>query len=708
MEATQTTSKVNPSLQTSFLYSKFLAILVFKKKSTIIIPIIAFLITIILTIIGNVVGVRNQTDPNTFLIISYINLAINLLLAVIFANIKALNLFKDLAKEGMDILIFSKSISRKNVILTKLGFFVFLGVFYSFSVFLGMIIFYASNYPFSSYVNHWYVSGFFSFFVAYLIFGLMVILIAIKGSSKLAMIAPIITFAPLLVAGNVTSIFTTPASNAIAKELEIPYDSYNSKTILDAEKFYLNDHQDLLYLIPKWQVRPGSSTPEVTFTERQNDFLASAYNYKKDSAKAWQAISWLFVPYQLIDVFAKRDNDPVDLIADKQEKNLQKYLYFNHNSSKENDYMINKKAPSTLPSYKVIDDGKSFEIDDGHDHDHGEHKEQQSVLHHEGHDHSHEHTEKTLYIVPGLLRSSSKISEKTLDNAEIIYAREGASVINSQFKEDNSTYPSPDNLVGKLDWTIVADTLSSKVFNEKAEEFYQNELVPLVRDDQGNFVPVSKDTIYKTIAKIVDNDNVVTEEVTDENGNVKKVVTPKHFLEVYDTKSPSEILKEDIDPRKISNLTEKKVYLVVSMLYYIYFNHNKSTAKTVKDDDKILDIILTNTDRSKAYEPEQVWTYIDNYKYFIGGYKSFTHVVQPKIIQEEGNQTLVVHRFTLERSGNHLFQPVEEVYTIEPVQGYQKVDSGRVIKGLYSIIWMAIIAAMLVGAYFGYTRKDYR
>lgn len=61
-----------------------------------------------------------------FLIISYVNLFINLLL-LSFGCLKGLNLFKDLAKDGIDILVFSKSISRHNILLTKLGMFLSLG-----------------------------------------------------------------------------------------------------------------------------------------------------------------------------------------------------------------------------------------------------------------------------------------------------------------------------------------------------------------------------------------------------------------------------------------------------------------------------------------------------------------------------------------------------------------------------------------------------
>lgn len=627
--------KTKESFSSSFAYSKFLAQIIFKKKSTIVIPIIAFLLTIILTIIAHFVGVQNRTEPSVFLIISYIVLFINLFITVIFASIKSLNLFKDLAKEGMDILIFSKTITRKNVITTKLGFFAFLGVLWSFLVFISLIIFYASNYPFSQYVNHWYVSAFFSPLFAFIIFGLFVALIALKGSSKIAMVVPLVTFAPLLVVGSIASIFQTPASNALAKELEHAYPNYDSGTILNAEKFYFNNNQDQLFIIPKRTVTPLKDQDVKTFTDRQNQYLSAAYNQTKDAAAGWQAISWLSIPYQLIDVFAKRDQDPVNIIADKEEKNLNKYLYYNKNSSRENKYQINKQGPEFI-KFNVVDKDQTY----------------------------------SRYIVPGLLRARSVISQNTLDNSEIIYAREGADNQNAIFNEDNNIFASPDNLVGKINWPIVKDTLSSSVFNEKAEEFYQREIVGLK----------SKTDILTAIAKIVD-------KTYDQN-----------FINLVDNNSPSEVLKIQMDPRKVANLTEKKIYLVTSMIYYIYFNHNSSNSINGKKDGEILDLILRNSDPAKGYTPEQIFTFIDNNKYYIGGYKSYQQIQVPKTVN---GQRTIVYRFGLDKSNNHLFQDVDEVYIVEPKQQV-------VIKGWFSIIWIITAAAMLVGAYYAYTRKDYR
>lgn len=635
----QSTNSFAKKVNSSYLYSKFLAKIIFKKNSSIVLPVVLMGLIIILTLIARFVS----KDLSTFLIISYVNIFITLFLSVIFASIKALNIFKDLAKEGIDILVFSKSISRQNVIITKLGFFCFIGVLWSIVAFLGGIIFYASNYPYAASVNYWYVSTFFSTLFTYLLFGLIAILIALKQSSKIAMITPIMVFLPLLVAGSAANVFSTSSANQIASFLNLEKREYDSGTVADVEKFYLNNNKDEYILIPK--INPEDASRKK-FTQRQVDLLNQIYSHSKSSAVSWQAISWLFIPYQLIDVFAQRDKDPIGVAASREENNLKNYLYYNDQPSKEFNYFISDN-PLGLSLKPVVIDNQ----------------------------------ESQRYIVPGLLKNRSIISEQSdfsVQDREIIYAREKANDVNVTFAEDNNIFASPDNLVGKIKWSIVKDALESPVFLEKAKDFYETRLQSLEGSEN-----LTKAKILEIIS------------------NIASAGYDKTFINLVDKESGAELFKEIINPREIKNQTEKKIYLITTMLYYLYFNHQDSV---------ILDKILKNDNEQNGYAPQKIKVFVDGHNYFIGGYKNYAVTQYPKEVTEkdsgegvvrERKIKTIVYRYELEDSDNYLFQAVEEVKSVQ--------QANRVIsKGFYSLIWIAIVAALLVGAYFGYTRKDYK
>lgn len=106
------------NFNSSFAYVGFLTRHIIVKKTTYILPIITFLITLIVGIIvGCVVNQKSQ-----FLIISYVMIIFNLLMTTIFASLKALNVFKDFSEDGIDILVISKPISRKNIVWSKIFF----------------------------------------------------------------------------------------------------------------------------------------------------------------------------------------------------------------------------------------------------------------------------------------------------------------------------------------------------------------------------------------------------------------------------------------------------------------------------------------------------------------------------------------------------------------------------------------------------------
>lgn len=152
----------------SWLYTTFLSRLVLFKKSTYFLVGISLFINLIFIII-NALNIAN--DKQNYLILFYVFISINLVLTIIFSTIKAINLFKDLKDDGIEILVFSKSISRKNIIFTKIGFLVLNCVLWSLITYIFNIIFYVVNTKNNNDINLFYLYAFFNYYFCALIFG---------------------------------------------------------------------------------------------------------------------------------------------------------------------------------------------------------------------------------------------------------------------------------------------------------------------------------------------------------------------------------------------------------------------------------------------------------------------------------------------------------------------------------------------------------
>lgn len=499
---------IKPSLKQAYSYSRFLARIIFKKPSTYVLGVIALIISIILGVVANTVA----KDASTFLIISYVNLVINLVLALIYGCLKGLNLFKDLAKEGIDILVFSKSITRRNIFSTKLVFFSLLGVFHTLISYVGLMIFYLSNLKYNNDVNLWFISSFFSVLVTYLIFGLVAILIASKANSKVSLIIPILTFVPLVIGGSVASLYSTSRAETFAQifNQKLPAGNNDSQTILNAEKFYLANKQDEYFIIPK-------TVNKTKFDEAQIAFINQAIEDSKQAAKLTQSLSYLLVPFQLIDVFSVNDKDPISVITNKKDKALSTYLNYNDQDSKLSNYQLNPN-PNLIKLNTASNDQQNLQ-----------------------------------YIVPNALKNfslinnpsinSKQIANKLVDK-EIIYARKNADNFDISFKEDDKLLPVQQDVVGELIWPLLHQILSSKVFIEFANKWFK-QLDP----------SISKANLLAAISNSVDD----------------RLEDKLHLLVDDNT-----IVMNSIRQPQIKSIIEKKLYLTTALIYYIYFYHQNS------------------------------------------------------------------------------------------------------------------------------------
>ncbi len=178
-------NKINPLLSYFFFTNKY----IFKKKSTILFPIISFVVILVMSLVLKFFPTNNK-EPNLsiFPILYPFIISTSILIIVMFATIKSLNLFKDISDEGLEILIVSKPIERWQIILIRFFYFLFLGFFIClvnyFALLIGLSI--SSNMiPNSFSIIKIITIYYFSMLLIYILFGSISILLSLKFSTKL-------------------------------------------------------------------------------------------------------------------------------------------------------------------------------------------------------------------------------------------------------------------------------------------------------------------------------------------------------------------------------------------------------------------------------------------------------------------------------------------------------------------------------------------
>lgn len=599
-----------------YVYCAFLHKLLFKKVNSIVIPLFVFSVSLIAGIVIWNQNIKNIKNINSTTII-YAFLFLELLFTTLYASIKALNLFKEQESDALDILVFSKPISRKKMFISKQVTFISFGLMWSLVVFTSNIsAFFIMNLENALVVS--FIS-FASLFFSYLIFGNIAALIAYKLSSKLALTISLVISTPLVIGGVVINSNSTSTANNFAYYLNTPYQFNRSNTAVNTNQFYLNNNKDNYYIL-------ANGYKSDKFSDLQKEFINNAYGYAENSSKSWQVYSWLSLPYQLIDAANVNNKNPLSFTENNSENNLKDYIFYNHLDSIAYNYNL-VKDPKIATS-GVNDDKSKY------------------------------------YIVPGLLKVDSKIDN--LINTKIVYARENASTFDVTFPEDNFIYSSPNNLVGEISWQYTSELLNSDVFKNYARSFYANLFNKLKQ--------VNSTDLFTNKKLLLDEVSSKLNEISSDSSEAKLVDPSTTVLD-----------ENAIKNNKIKNLTEKKVYLAVGLLYYLYFAHNDSF---------LTKALLSNEDPLEKDNPSKIVLEIDGYKYEIGGYSSFT-------AKQEVKNDKVVIRYELEPSDNYLFQKVNELYSLE--RGNQIVD-----KNYYYLIWVVIAMMVVFLNTYLYMKKDYK
>ncbi|WP_406616797.1 ABC transporter permease [Mycoplasmopsis adleri] len=424
------------------------------------------------------------------------------LLSIFYGSLKATNIFKDLDNEGIELLIYSKPISRNEIIWGKILTFLFLGLIWSLISLIAMLFVFLTIANLSS-LKFLVPLSFIVPYLAYILFGSLSSLLAYKMNSKLALSLPILLFAPLAIGGNLILPNTNPTNDHVAYYLNDKYKYHPAGNALNAEMFYLNNNKDEFYIIP-------NGADYNKFNKNELAYINKALELSKTSALDWQAYSWSIIPYQMVDIFNINNiNTFSPNISPKN--NLSDYLY--HSNLENVVYSYKTDLNNNLIRLNVLDNDKYY----------------------------------SKYIVPGMLKDNNTIN-KNSKNSGVFYARKGADDFKCNFDEDNLNFSAPNNLVGKLTWDNMVLMLKDPKFNEFSKDFYQ-ELFK-------NWNPKYKNDLFLTKKYLLDS---ITVEINNKTSKLYNIVN--NNIPVFDSNAvKNKLLSSEIE-RKLYFATGLMYYL---------------------------------------------------------------------------------------------------------------------------------------------------
>ncbi|WP_350266968.1 ABC-2 transporter permease [Mycoplasmoides gallisepticum] len=524
-----------------------------KKKSSYVLPIVFFALAIIFSIILSVVQIPDRFKNFTI----YAIIFAEMILTIFYASLKALNIYKDLEEEGLELLTYSKPINRRDIFIAKFIVFIIFDCYWAILMMVSNLIL-VLNLKETN-LTLIVLLSFTVFFFAFLIFGLFASIIGYKFNGKIALAIPLTIISPLIIGGSIVSSQSTSSANNLAFYL-------NTKRLLqpagneaNVETFYLNNNQDNFYILP-------NGYDEPTFSQKQTEYLRTAYNFAKNSSTEWQIYSWLVTPYQMIDIFNFKNQNIFNTFQSNYTTNLDNYLYYNKLDAPTYSYQLNEN--NVLPRYLVnIRDDKTPNYQD-------------------------------VYLVPGALKNNLNPSLDELNNTKIIYARQDADNFDITFPEDEFNNTNASDIVGKLNWTYIKELLDSKVFNAYAKQFIDN----LIKTDGYINGDPSDLTYYHNLLM-----SEIQNEITDEQSKFNNLDDNITVLE--DSSITNKIIKSNI---------ERQIYLTVALVYYIYFNENNDLLTTALLFNNKLD------DNSNNFTPKQLSFNYGAYTYHIGGYANYS------------------------------------------------------------------------------------
>ncbi|MGL5205621.1 MAG: hypothetical protein ACRC7B_01765 [Metamycoplasmataceae bacterium] len=290
--STSSTSTKDDNIKPLLAYFAFTTKYIMKKKSTIIAPLISFvMIMLVATFPKFILTAGDPIIQNDMLSQAFISMVTIGIIAssAVFSTIKALNLFKDISAEGMEILIVSKPIKRSQIILIRFIFFLLLGIAYSlvnyFAILIGLVI---SKDVRPDTLNIFdYVSiSYIVMMMAYILFGSISIILSLKFSTKLVSGASSVILAVGIVLTQVAPVIVPLAEkNFFSKMLEYNITNPNEQIFV---KYYETTNGEIILY---------TKDISVPLTDEEKEVINNAWNQRQD-------LSWLLAINEFVNPVA--------------------------------------------------------------------------------------------------------------------------------------------------------------------------------------------------------------------------------------------------------------------------------------------------------------------------------------------------------------------------------------------------------------------
>ncbi|MGL5590967.1 MAG: hypothetical protein ACRDCH_02760 [Metamycoplasmataceae bacterium] len=288
-------------------YFAFTAKYIIKKKSTIIAPLISFVMIMLVALFPKFILTPNdpaiQSDLLSQSLISMVTIGV-IASSSVFSTIKALNLFKDISSEGMEILIVSKPIKRSQIISVRFLFFLLLGIGYSlvnyFAILIGLIISQDVR-PDTLNIFNFVSISYLVMIMTYILFGAISIMLSLKFSTKLVSGASSVILAVGIVLTQITPVIVPLVEKSFLYKIN-EYNITNPNEQIFVKYYETTDGKIVIY----------TNDINVPLTNSEQEIINNAWKQRED-------LSWLISINEFVNPVAgiSKISNPTKAFYDK-------------------------------------------------------------------------------------------------------------------------------------------------------------------------------------------------------------------------------------------------------------------------------------------------------------------------------------------------------------------------------------------------------
>ncbi|MGL4252272.1 MAG: hypothetical protein ACRCW3_02725 [Metamycoplasmataceae bacterium] len=288
-------------------YFAFTAKYIMKKKSTIIAPLISFVLIMLVSMFPKFILTPNdpivENDMLSQAFVSMITIGV-IASSSVFSTIKALNLFKDISNEGMEILIVSKPIKRSQIISVRFLFFLLLGIGYSlfnyFAILIGLLISKDVR-PDTLNIFDFVSISYLVMMMTYILFGSISIMLSLKFSTKLVSGASSVILAVGIVLTQITPVIVPLVEKSFFYKIN-EYNLTNPNEQIFVKYYETTDGKIIIY----------TNDINVPLTNSENEIINNAWEQRED-------LSWLLGINEFVNPVAgiSKISNPLKAFYDK-------------------------------------------------------------------------------------------------------------------------------------------------------------------------------------------------------------------------------------------------------------------------------------------------------------------------------------------------------------------------------------------------------